>query len=254
MVGVLRGFDPDVVHLASPALLGYGGLHAARLPRRADGGRIPNRHRGFRRELRRRGDVAGGVGVERVICTPVPTGPSRRRRRRWKTWSHTAFRGCTTGVAASTYGLRYPRRATTALGPKWSPDGKPIIGFVGRLAPEKHVERLAGVGRPRRSPAWWWSVTASTGTSSNPSCPQPFSPVGCMAPNWPPRYASMDVFVHPGEHETFCQAVQEAMASGLPVVAPDAGGPRDLVTPMQHRIALAGQRVRGPAASSPSIT
>ena len=30
MVGVLRGFDPHVVHLASPALLGYGGLHAAR--------------------------------------------------------------------------------------------------------------------------------------------------------------------------------------------------------------------------------
>src|ERR1700709_1288216 len=30
MVGVLRGFDPDVVHLASPALLGYGGLPAAR--------------------------------------------------------------------------------------------------------------------------------------------------------------------------------------------------------------------------------
>jgi hypothetical protein len=27
MVSVLRGFDPDVVHLASPALLGYGGLH-----------------------------------------------------------------------------------------------------------------------------------------------------------------------------------------------------------------------------------
>ena len=31
MVNVLRGFDPDVVHLASPALLGYGGLRAARL-------------------------------------------------------------------------------------------------------------------------------------------------------------------------------------------------------------------------------
>jgi len=30
IVGVLRGFDPDVVHLASPALLGYGGVHAAR--------------------------------------------------------------------------------------------------------------------------------------------------------------------------------------------------------------------------------
>ncbi len=27
---VLRGFEPDVVHLASPALLGYGALRAAR--------------------------------------------------------------------------------------------------------------------------------------------------------------------------------------------------------------------------------
>jgi phosphatidylinositol alpha 1,6-mannosyltransferase len=40
---------------------------------------------------------------------------------------------------------------------------------------------------------------------------------------------TLDLLVHPGEHETDCHALREAGASGVPVVAARAGGAPDVV-------------------------
>jgi glycosyltransferase involved in cell wall biosynthesis len=47
-------------------------------------------------------------------------------------------------------------------------------------------------------------------------------------------YASGDVFAFPSDTETFGNVVMEALASGLPVVAPDKGGVTDSVLPGQN--------------------
>ena len=41
--------------------------------------------------------------------------------------------------------------------------------------------------------------------------------------------ASLDLLVNPGANETFCQVVQEGLASGVPAIVAATGGPLDLV-------------------------
>lgn len=236
MVGVLRGFAPDVVHLASPALLGYGGLHAAR-------------YLGVPTVAVFQTDIAG-------FAQSYGVGAASRAAWAWTRHLH-SHAGRTlapsTSAMESLIAHRVPRvhhwgrgvditgfvpsARDEALRSAWSPAGRPIVGFVGRLAPEKHVERLAVLARRDDLQV----VIVGDGVDAarlRNLMPTAVFTGALYGPELAAAYASMDVFVHPGEHETFCQAVQEAMASGLPVVAPNAGGPRDLVAPMHTGLLL----------------
>lgn len=236
MVSVLRGFDPHVVHLASPALLGYGGLKAARwlgvptvavyqtdVPGFAASYGIPMASRAawawFRHlhSLADRTLAPSSVTMESLVAHGFP------RVHRWAR-----------GVDV----LRFaPSLRDEALRRRWSPDGKPIVGFVGRLAPEKHVERLTTLASDDSVQL----VIVGDGVDRNKlrsAMPTAVFTGALYGEELAAAYASMDVFVHPGEQETFCQVVQEALASGLPVIAPDAGGPRDLVAPCRTGLLL----------------
>ena len=105
-----------------------------------------------------------------------------------------------------------------------------IIGFVGRLAAEKQVERFAELfGIPNVS----FLIVGDGPERANLEKLFAYQRVeftgrleGAELAN---AYASMDIFVHCGTEETFGQTIQEAQASGLPVVAPARGGPRFII-------------------------
>ncbi|HUE31914.1 MAG TPA: glycosyltransferase family 1 protein [Mycobacterium sp.] len=236
MLSVLRGFDPDVVHLASPALLGYGGVRAARrlgvpsvavyqtdVPGFAASYGIPMTARAawaWFRHLHGLADrtlAPSSVTMESLVAHRFP------RVHRWAR-----------GVDV----LRYaPSARSEPLRRRWSQEGKPIVGFVGRLAPEKHAERLIALAANKSVRL----VIVGDGVDQRKlqsAMPTAVFTGALYGEELATAYASMDVFVHTGEHETFCQVVQEALASGLPVIAPDAGGPRDLVTPWRTGLLL----------------
>ncbi|AFS16563.1 MULTISPECIES: glycosyltransferase family 4 protein [Mycobacterium] len=236
LVSVLRGFDPHVVHLASPALLGYGGVRAARwlgvptvavyqtdVPGFAASYGIPMTARAAWAWFRHLHGLADRTLAPSTVTMEALVAHRFPRVHRWAR-----------GVDV----LRFaPSARDEALRRRWSPHGKPIVGFVGRLAPEKHVERLAGLAAGGSVQL----VIVGDGVDRDKlqsAMPTAVFTGALYGDELAAAYASMDVFVHPGEHETFCQVVQEALASGLPVIAPDAGGPRDLVTPWRTGLLL----------------
>ena len=130
--------------------------------------------------------------------------------------------------------LFHPERRTSAsvreLRERFAPDGERIIGYAGRLAPEKQVARLMEVcGIPNTR-----VVIVGDGPDrlelEDRFAGYPVTFTGRLSgEELADAYAAMDVFVHCGTEETFGQTIQEAHASGLPVIAPSKGGQRHLI-------------------------
>jgi glycosyltransferase involved in cell wall biosynthesis len=111
-----------------------------------------------------------------------------------------------------------------------------VIGFVGRLSPEKHVRLLADVEQRLRENGISDYRFLIVGDGSE----RPWLMQNLKRAEFPgvlsgvplaEAYANMDAFVFPSETDTFGNVVLEALASGVPAVVSKSGGPKFLVQP-----------------------
>jgi phosphatidylinositol alpha 1,6-mannosyltransferase len=217
---------PDIVHLASPFVLGVRGMAAAARLRIPAVAVYQTDLAGYARTYMGAGEAAAWRRIRSVHSAADRTlAPSTASLRDLEIHGVPRVRLWRRGVDTARFrpGLR-----DEALRRELAPGGELIVGYVGRLAPEKHVELLSGVcGLPGVR------VVVVGDGPSRPGLEEALPGAVFLGRRTGDElariFASFDVFAHTGPFETFCQTVQEAMASGVPVVAPAAGGPLDLV-------------------------
>ncbi|MCH0564780.1 MULTISPECIES: glycosyltransferase family 1 protein [unclassified Streptomyces] len=226
LAAALIGHRADVVHLASPFVLGVRGMAAAARLGVPAVAVYQTDLAGYARTYMGAGEAAAWRRIRSVhAAADLTLAPSSAARDDLEAHGVPRVRLWPRGV--DTVRFR-PDRRDEALRRALAPGGELLVGYVGRLAPEKHVELLAGAcalpgvrvvvvgdgpSRPGLEQALPGAVFLGRRTGDDLAR----------------IFASLDVFAHTGPFETFCQTVQEAMASGVPVVAPAAGGPLDLV-------------------------
>ncbi|MFZ4117946.1 MAG: glycosyltransferase family 4 protein [Rhodoluna sp.] len=230
---ILDDFKPDVVHAASPVLLGAQAVAWAQrnyVPSVAifqtDIAAYTERY-GFKALRpfidRAMANFHAGASINLAPTTEVADYLRRIGLSNVYVWGR--------GVDLDLY---HPNRKASevvgSLRKQLAPNGERIIGFVGRLAAEKQVDRFSelfsipntsflivgdGPERMALEQKFQGAKVQFVGKQS-----------GEDLANW---YASMDAFVHFGTEETYGQTIQEAQAAGVPVIAPNSGGPKFLI-------------------------
>ena len=235
----LKLFRPDVVHLASPFVLGGAGALAAKALNIPCVAVYQTDVAGFANNYKLKAlSKAAWTWTRRLhnICdlTLAPSSVSiaeleAHAVQRVKHWG----RGVDTA-------LFHPSKRSEELRQAWLQGGdasgdpaRPILGFVGRLAAEKSVERLAVLSG--RSDVQLVIVGDGPERADlERRMPDAVFTGALYGEDLATAYASMDIFTHAGQWETFCQTIQEAQASGLATIGPALGGPVDLITPGQN--------------------
>ncbi len=224
--GALAAHRVDLVHLAGPFVLGVRGLAAATRLGVPAVAVYQTDLAGYARTYLSAGEAAAWRRIVAVHSGAARTlAPSTASAAALTEHGVPRVHLWPRGVDSRRF---RPELRDAALRRELAPRGEVIVGYVGRLAPEKRVDLLAAAA------ALDGVRVVVVGDGPSESSLRAALPGAVFfgrrtGDDLARIYASLDVFCHTGPFETFCQTVQEAMASGLPVIAPAVGGPLDLV-------------------------
>jgi phosphatidylinositol alpha 1,6-mannosyltransferase len=225
---LLEGFAPDVIHLASPIFLGH---YVARIARKMGIPTVSVYQTDIAGFARHYGLTIAHNTLKKWVsrihqASDITLAPSKWACRDLEQSGVKNVRLWKRGVDLVNFTPSRrdeSLRANIAGGKK-----KLIIGYVGRIANEKRIDDLKILNQQ--------GDIQLVIVGDGPAAPRikrelPGARfVGYQSGTELARYvASFDIFVHTGKHETFCQGIQEALASGVPVIGPDTGGPVDLI-------------------------
>lgn len=222
---VLARFEPDLVHAVSPGTVGRKALkHARRLG-------VPTlvvQHAPLTELTREVWQTKVAARADRLVVTSdYLAARLHRLDLDLEVWEP--------GVDTRAF---TPRLRDQWLHDKWSRarsrDGRRVVvGYAGSLHKRHGVRRLAEVAD---LPGVQLVVIGDGPQESwlRRHLPGARHTGALLTGDLAVALASLDVLVHPGEQETCCHSLREAAASGVPVVAPRAGGAprvvRDLET------------------------
>ncbi|MET3683006.1 glycosyltransferase involved in cell wall biosynthesis [Alkalibacillus flavidus] len=230
---VIEEQDPDIVHVVNPALMGASGVHYAdklnyplvasyhtQIPRYADYYNVSMVKPllwWYFRKLHNKADVN--------LCTSnvVKAELDEHRFHNVEVWE----RGVDTDFFNPEYESESMRERLSG-----GQTDKTLLLFVGRLAPEKEIEKIRHVLDYSDQ-----FVLAIVGDGPHRSDLEKYFAgsnavfTGFMhGEELASAYASADVFVFPSTTETLGLVLSEAMAAGLPVVAAKSGPTEEQIT------------------------
>lgn len=228
----IEEFEPDLIHLFSPAAMSVNGMAVGRhlnLPVIANYQTdLPGytEHYGFPMLS---GPVNRWLRYIHNGCH-LTLAPTRTIIRELRAAGYRRVRHWGRGVNTERFNPRHacPQMRRRLLNGR-SPDSLLCV-FVGRLANEKRIDLLLDAARTPDV-----ALTLVGDGALREELEQVFAETDAhftgylIGDELAQAYASADVFVFPGEYETFGQVIQEAMASGLPSVVVNAGGAPDVV-------------------------